>query len=135
MYLTEKEVTPHFKFTEFACKDGSPVPREFWYNMRMLAGNLEALRGALKSPIVINSAYRHESYNRRVGGAKNSYHLTCNASDIVVKDYSPSIVYATIVKLMEKGIMEKGAVILYDNFVHYDRRGTILKMDSRSKNV
>ena len=133
MYLTEKLVTPHFSFVEFACKDGSPVPSVYWYNMRMLAGNLEALRGALKSPIVINSAYRHEIYNKRVGGAVNSQHLTCNAVDINVKGYSPSLVYSMIVKLMEKGIMEKGAVILYDNFVHYDRRGTILKMDSRTK--
>lgn len=135
MYLTEKEVTPHFKFIEFACKDGSPVPREFWYNMRMLAGNLEALRGALKAPIKINSAYRHAMYNQRVGGAKNSQHLTCNACDIVVRGYTPEFVFSTIIKLMSNGIMEKGAVILYDNFVHYDRRGTILKMDSRSKNV
>lgn len=135
MYLTEKEVTPHFKFTEFACKDGSPVPKEFWYNMRMLAGNLEALRGALRAPIKINSAYRHESYNKRVGGAKNSQHLTCNACDIVVQYFNPDFVYSMIIKLMENDIMEKGAVILYDNFVHYDRRGTILRMDKRTKNV
>lgn len=135
MYLTEKLVTPHFKFVEFACKDGSPVPQKYWYNMRMMAGNLEALKGALKAAIIINSAYRHEKYNKKVGGAVNSQHLTCNAVDIRVMGYTPEYVYFTIIQLMEREVMEHGAVILYDNFVHYDRRGTILKMDSRTKNV
>lgn len=135
MYLNEKLVTPHFKFTEFSCKDGSPVPREYWYNMRMLAGNLEALKGALKAAIIINSAYRHKKYNKKVGGAVNSQHLTCNAVDIRVMGYSPALVYSMIVKLMEREVMEHGAVILYDNFVHYDRRGTILKLDKRSTSI
>ena len=131
MYYKEILVTPHFKFAEFGCKDGTAVPPHLWYNMRMLAGNLEALRGSLASPIIINSAFRTSAYNKKVGGAAASQHLSCNAVDINVKGFLPMQVFLRIIRLMEKGIMEKGAVILYDGFVHYDRRGHIVKIDNR----
>lgn len=131
MYYKEILITPHFKFAEFGCKDGTAVPTHLWYNMRMMAGNLEALRGSLASPIVINSAFRTSVYNKKVGGAAASQHLSCNAVDITVKGYLSLTVFHRIIKLMEAGIMEKGAVILYDSFVHYDRRGHIVKIDNR----
>lgn len=131
MYYKEILITPHFKFAEFGCKDGTAVPNHLWYNMRMLAGNLEALRGSLGSPIVINSAFRTSAYNKKVGGASASQHLSCNAVDINVKGFLPPQVFLRITRLMEAGIMEKGAVILYDGFVHYDRRGYIVKIDNR----
>lgn len=131
MYYKEILVTPHFKFAEFGCKDGTAVPTHLWYNMRMLAGNLEALRGSFQSPIIINSAFRTSAYNKKVGGASASQHLSCNAVDITVKGQLPSSVFHRIIKLMETGIMEKGCVILYDGFVHYDRRGHIAKLDNR----
>ena len=73
MYYKEILITPHFKFAEFGCKDGTAVPAHLWYNMRMLAGNLEALRGSLASPIVINSAFRTSAYNKKVGEIKSSF--------------------------------------------------------------
>lgn len=133
MYYKEILITPHFKFAEFGCKDGTAVPTHLWYNMRMLAGNLEALRGSFRSPIIINSAFRTSVYNKKVGGASASQHLSCNAVDITVKGILPFQVFNRIIKLMETGIMEKGAVILYDGFVHYDRRGHIVKLDNRKR--
>lgn len=135
MYYKEIQVTPHFKFSEFGCKDGTAVPAHLWYNMRMLAGNLEALRGSFGSPIVINSAFRTSTYNKKVGGATASQHLSCNAVDITIKGARPVQVYMRIIRLMESGIMEKGAVILYDGFVHYDRRGVIVKMNKCSDKI
>lgn len=131
MYYKEVLVTPHFKFAEFGCKDGTAVPTHLWYNMRMMAGNLEALRGSFQSPIIINSAFRTSAYNKKVGGAAASQHLSCNAVDINVKGQLPSSVFHRIIWLMTMGVMEKGAVILYDGFVHYDRRGHIIKIDNR----
>lgn len=123
-------LTPHFKFDEFRCKNGEGVPPHLWNNLRLLAGNLEALRASLEKPIFINSGYRTEEYNRMVGGAKNSQHLKANAVDITVKGLLPMQVWIRIIYLMEKGLMEKGCVILYDNFVHYDRRGKIIKLNN-----
>ena len=37
-------------------------------------------------PIIINSGYRNEVYNRQVGGARNSQHLLGQAADIRPKD-------------------------------------------------
>lgn len=123
-------LTPHFKFDEFRCKNGEGAPLHLWNNLRLLAGNLEALRGSLEKPILINSGYRTEEYNRQVGGAKNSQHLKANAVDIRVEGLQPLQVWLRIIDLMEKGIMEKGAVILYNTFVHYDRRGKIIKLNN-----
>ena len=36
-------------------------------------------------PVVINSTHRSRSYNRRVGGKRRSYHLSCNAVDFRVR--------------------------------------------------
>lgn len=122
-------LTPHFNFEEFRCKNGEGVPPHLWNNLRLLCGNLEALRGSLEMPIIINSGYRTEDYNKKIGGAKASQHLKANAVDIRVKELEPMQLWLRMIKLMENGIMEKGAVILYDNFVHYDRRGKLIKLN------
>lgn len=36
-------------------------------------------------PVVVNSTYRSRSKNRRIGGARNSYHLRCQAIDFRVR--------------------------------------------------
>ena len=125
-------VTPHFKFSEFSCKDGTPVPNHLLFNVRMLAGCLEVLRGHFQLPIIINSAYRTESYNRKVGGVSASQHLSANAVDISIQGVPPLVIWQTIRSFMKKNLLPKGAVILYDNFVHYDLRGHVVEIDSRT---
>lgn len=127
----ENLITPHFKFKEFACKDGTAVPEYLFYNMRMLAINLEIIRAFFGSPIIINSAYRTISHNNKVGGAPNSQHLVCNAADINVKNMRPIELYNTAKSLMQRRAIEQGGLFLYDNFVHYDRRGIAIFRDYR----
>lgn len=122
-------ITPNFKHSEFACKDGTPVPEHLYYNMRMLAGSLECIRGHFQLPIFINSGYRTPKYNQRIGGAVKSYHLSCQAVDIYIKGIPPRMLYNVILSFMKKNLIPKGAVILYKNFVHYDHRGYILELD------
>lgn len=43
---------------------------------------LEPLRQAIGIPITITSGYRSKAVNDKVGGVKNSQHLTGNAADI-----------------------------------------------------
>ena len=66
----------------------------------------------------INSAYRTESYNKKVGGAKSSYHMKGQAFDIVVKSHTPLEVARFAQSIGITGIIQ------YNNFVHVDSRQT-----------
>lgn len=47
---------------------------------------LDPVRIAFKRPIHINSGFRTPDVNKAIGGAKNSAHVTGNASDITAGD-------------------------------------------------
>lgn len=122
--MTVQQITPHFKDYEFACKDGTLVPRQWRSNMFRLAENLEVIRRELAEPIYINSAYRTVQHNMKVGGAARSYHLQCKAADIHCKGATPQQVYNAILHLMTNGKIDQGGLKCYKSFVHYDIRGT-----------
>jgi zinc D-Ala-D-Ala carboxypeptidase len=52
---------------------------------------LEKLRVALGKPMIINSAYRSPTHNRRVGGAKESCHMRGIAFDVSMKNHDPEV--------------------------------------------
>ena len=110
--------TEHFKLREFACRDGSAVPRAYWGNVRALMAELEKIRGVWGRPIVINSGYRTKTYNQQCGGAKASQHLTANAVDITVQGVAPSKVYAKLDAMYPNQGLGK-----YAGFTHLDLRG------------
>jgi len=65
----------HFAFAEFDTHDGTPVPRPAHAAVRKLAREiLEPMREEFGS-CRVTSGYRHAAYNRRIGGATNSYHI------------------------------------------------------------
>lgn len=113
----------YFKLAEFACKDGTRVPERYYVNVQLLMNNLDVLREHLGVPIGVNSGYRTEAYNKKVGGKSASAHLTARAADIVVKGFSPVAVKAAILALIREGKMRDGGVGLYKTFVHYDVSG------------
>ena len=110
--------TEHFKLREFACRDGSAVPRAYWGNVRALMAELEKIRGVWGRPIVINSGYRTKTYNQQCGGAKASQHLTANAVDFNVQGVAPSAVYAKLDAMYPNQGLGK-----YAGFTHLDLRG------------
>lgn len=116
------KLTKNFHLSEFACKDGTPVPTKYLDNVKELAANLQALRDYIGEPIHVNSGYRTKSYNKKVGGAPASQHLTASAADITTKNRSPKQVKAIIEKLIKEGKMKNGGVGLYMGFTHYDVR-------------
>ena len=118
------QITKNFHFTEFDCKDGTPVPRELRLNVIDLAYNLQKVREALGKPIIINSAYRTPEYNRLVGGASRSQHLTAKAADIRVSGLTSKELYDVIEGLISEDEIKEGGLGLYNTFVHYDIRGT-----------
>jgi hypothetical protein len=79
--LMEIYLTPNFKLSEFACKDGTPVPDFLIDNIKLVATELQKVRDYYGKPIRINSGYRTKEWNDKVGGSPKSYHLVCLAAD------------------------------------------------------
>ncbi len=106
-------ISRNFKVSEFRCKDGSD---RILIDVDFVQNKLQAIRDHFGAPVTINSGYRTESYNKKVGGAKKSFHMTGQAFDIVVKDHVPAEVagYAQF--------LEINGIIQYNNFVHMDSR-------------
>ena len=127
------QLTKNFHLLEFGCKDGVGVPSKYLDNVKKLANNLQVLRDELNAPITINSAYRHTKYNKKIGGAKYSQHLTASASDITIKGFTPEEVAETILELIKEGKISEGGVGLYNSFVHIDIRGTRASWNNSSK--
>jgi len=120
--MKKKIKTPkskYFKLQEFNCNDGTKVPEEYYANLQELMDNLDVLREHLGHPITINSGYRSPDYNKSIGGAQKSQHLTASAADIRL-NVTTSIVQKAIKQLMEDGKMKKGGLGIYSNFTHYD---------------
>jgi len=119
------KLTKNFSLAEFDCKDGTKVPEKYIKNAQEVANNLQVLRDYLGVPVSITgSGYRTPAHNKKVGGAKNSQHLTCSAADINAKDISPKVLAATIETLIATKKMKQGGVGIYPNFIHYDIRNS-----------
>ena len=114
------QITTNFHLREFACKDGTAVPNHLIGNVQHLARQLQALREHIGKPVHINSAYRTESHNKRIGGATRSMHLQAKAADITVRDISPAALATIIERLIAAGKMQIGGVGRYRGFVHVD---------------
>ncbi len=108
-----KSVSANFKVKEFRCKDGSD---KILVDVDFVMDKLQAIRDHFDAPVTINSAYRTLEHNKKVKGAKASYHLQGRAFDIVVKDHTPQEVARYAQTLGIRGIIQ------YNGFVHVDSR-------------
>lgn len=126
------KLTKNFSLEEFACKDGSPIPENLIPNIQALAENLQVLRDFLETPLHINSGYRSESYNKKIGGAPLSQHKLGRAADISCAKYTPPQVYVAITTLIKSGKMHNGGLGRYNSFTHYDIRETPARWDLRN---
>ena len=127
----DKQLSKNFKVREFYCHDGSDkvlIDTE-------LVEILQSIRDAFGKPITINSAYRNVTYNKKIGGAKNSQHVYGKAADIRVDGVPPFAVAAW----MEQHIKSVGkhACGYYpiQLFCHVDSRSapTLFQEYSRGK--
>ena len=115
------QLTTNFHLSEFACKDGTPVPDELIPNVQKLAEQLQTIRDAIGESLHINSGYRTPAYNKKVGGKPNSYHLKAMAADITAKNYTPKQLAAVVEKLILNGL-KIGGMGIYKRFIHVDTR-------------
>lgn len=119
------KLTENFSREEFDCKDGTIVPDKYLPNVQKVAENLQVLREYLGVPVTVTgSGYRTPAHNKKVGGAKESQHLTASGADINAKHLTPKQLAVVIEKLIARGKMVQGGIGIYPNFVHYDIRGT-----------
>jgi len=107
----------HFNASEFACKDGTSTLL-LDYDLLPI---IERFRQYVGRSVIINSAYRTDSYNRKVGGASQSYHKYGRALDI---HFTPSYNNCNTLDKMCAFFNTLGlkGIIKYSTFVHIDTR-------------
>ena len=96
--LNGVHLSPHFSLGELTVTnvktvDGRSAQGEWLEHLR---AQYNLLYDDGSHPIVINSGYRSEEVNRKVGGAPNSNHLTGCAADIKVFGIEQAMRYAVI---------------------------------------
>lgn len=111
----EMNISDHFKVKEFRCKDGSDA---IYIDVDFVEDKLEAIRSYFDCPVIITSAYRTVSYNKKCGGAKNSCHLRGRAFDITIHGKSPIEIAKVAEELEIKGIISYSM----QGFCHVDSR-------------
>src|SRR5690625_293913 len=126
-------LTENFELKEFLHDGVDCVPVTVLSNMQLLVNNLQILREEIEKPIHINSGYRTESHNEKVGGSPTSQHLLGKAADIWVSGMTPEELHEIIERLISTGGMKEGGSGLYSTFVHYDIRGYRADWDYRTK--
>jgi uncharacterized protein YcbK (DUF882 family) len=117
------KLTNNFNLNEFN-KHNFPLTETILRNIQELAKNLQVLRDEVKKPIKITSGYRDSSFNKKIGGASQSRHITGQAADLKIEGYTPKQVAAIIEKLIAAGKMKQGGLGIYSTWIHYDVRGT-----------
>jgi len=117
-------MTPHFSRKELACRCGCGT----CYITRRALDKLERFREILDCPVIINSACRCPTHNRRVGGAPLSRHRSTRNRPSTAFDIRITK------KLNKQRIIEaakragfKGLGIRYRTFVHIDDRDRIAR--------
>lgn len=109
------KLSKNFRVKEFQCKDGTDTVIIDDDLVKMLQG----IRDHFGVPVILTSAYRTITYNRKVGGSQSSFHIRGRACDIMVSGIDPVIVGMYAENIRAGGI----GVYSYDNgFVHVDTR-------------
>lgn len=110
--------SPHFKWSEFACRCGCGCT----YVSQDAIDKLEEFRVLLGAPVRINSACRCPIHNAKVGGAPLSQHRATKerpstAFDIAIGNHDKQ----DIIDLAER-VGFQGIGTRYKTFVHVDDR-------------
>lgn len=110
----ETSIKKNFKVKEFACSDGTDTI----FVSSLLVGVLQQIRDHYGKAVHINSAYRTEAHNAKVGGATYSQHKYGTAADIHIDGVTPKELAAYVDTLLPTS----GGIGIYSSFVHVDVR-------------
>ena len=108
------KLSSNFKVKEFACLDGSDTI----FISAELVNLLQKVRNHFGKAVIINSAYRTEAHNKKVGGSANSQHKYGMAADIRINGVSPKTIATYVNSLMPNS----GGIGIYSSFCHLDVR-------------
>lgn len=119
------KLSENFCVKEFACKDGSDTLK---IDLDLIP-LIQRFRNYVEIGVYFNSAYRTPSYNKKVGGATNSYHVKGQALDI---PFLNSYKYLTSREKMCAFFNTLGVkgIIIYPTFIHVDTRTTKYHADN-----
>lgn len=119
------KLSENFCVKEFACKDGSDTLK---IDLDLIP-LIQRFRNYVETGVYFNSAYRTPSYNKKVGGATNSYHVKGQALDI---PFLNSYKYLTSREKMCAFFNTLGVkgIITYPTFIHVDTRTTKYHADN-----
>ena len=109
--------TKNFKVSEFSCKHCG----ENKIDQRVL-DMAQKIREELGVPVRVNSGYRCEKHNAKVGGVKGSYHTKGLAADLS-SSVGAEKMFSVIQKLWKAGELEDLSYCIYyakKNYVHID---------------
>jgi uncharacterized protein YcbK (DUF882 family) len=125
---TRHRLSPHFVVEEFDCHDGTKVMARDYNGLEYLCKTyLEPLRRKYGS-VTVNSGFRTAAYNRRIGGASQSFHIYTihdgndQAADITCARGTPADWHRTLNWIRQHKRGGKGGLGLYRTFVHCDIR-------------
>ena len=134
-----KNKLEYYKITNFSIDEitmGRKIPDKLLWNILPTIRVLQELRNKFDKPIIINSTYRSISYNKLVGGSKNSLHLEFNAIDFTVEDKTELKSLFLQLHIWDKEyhfkfLPKAGSMGIgfYENrFIHLDTRATLKKI-------
>ena len=113
MKMNKIKISDNFSLWEFEC----PCCKKVMLDEKLLK-ELQILRFVIDLPILVNSGYRCEMYNKRIGGDLNSYHKLGKAVDITVPDMDIKEVMLLAKELEFNGI----GLYEKENYLHLDTR-------------
>ncbi len=132
-YKKDKNVklTPHFTVGEARSKDGADKilvdPQ--------LAEIGEKVRSHFNcSKVTVNSGYRTENQNKKVGGASKSLHMSGTAWDITAYDKNNKKISAKLICCYLQDLNVKGIGYIGSTSVHYDLRSSRYWFDETKGN-
>lgn len=119
-------INEYFKYREFDCKCGK-CERPKKVPSQELIDILTKIRKHYNQPVVINSGYRCEDHNKKIGGSANSQHFKGSAVDFIVKNTPTESVWEYVLEKWGNDplglAIKRNKSNIYAGFVHIDTRG------------